>query len=143
MSQNADERRQERREEDKGNYRNAPESRYQPDRNNPPRHHDRNPNDDGDATQDFNTIADDGTSDGIAKTAAGSGANNLGSGGLVQDTNTRSRDADQGGTQGGGRKSDDQSHLRTPSAQSSHRSQGNSHDGGQSAQKGSRSGEQV
>lgn len=143
MSTNADERRQERREEDKEAYRNAPESRYQPDRNNPQRHHDRDPQDDGDATQDFNTIADDGTSDGIAKTAAGSGANNLGSGGLVQDTNTRSGNADQGGTQGGGSKTEDQAHLRTPSAQGSHQHQGNSHPDGQSGRRGSGSGEQV
>jgi hypothetical protein len=143
MSTNAEERRQERREQDKENYRNAPESRYQPDRNNPPRHHDRDPQDDGDATQDFNTIGDDGTSDGIAKTTAGSGGNNGGSGGLVQDTNTRSGNADQGGTQGGGSKSEDQAHLRTPSAQGSNRSQGNSHDQGQSGKHGSRSGDQV
>jgi hypothetical protein len=108
------------REQDKENYRNTPESRYQPDRNNPQRHHDRDPQDDGDATQDFNTIADDGTSDGVAKTSAGSGANNGGPGGRVQDQDARSGNADQGGTQGAGRKDQDDSHLRTPSAQGSH-----------------------
>ncbi|OON67939.1 hypothetical protein [Hymenobacter sp. CRA2] len=131
------------REEDKQNYRDTPESRYQPDRNNPQRHHDRDPQDDGDATQDFNTIGDDGTSDGIAKTTAGSGGNNGGPGGRVGDK-TASPNRDQGGTKGAGTSHQDQ--LRTPSAQGPHQGQGdkrNDADHGQSGQAGSRSGRQV
>ncbi|GAB2961147.1 hypothetical protein GCM10027048_31490 [Hymenobacter coalescens] len=129
------------REQDKQNYRNTPESRYQPDRNNPQRHHDRDPQDDGDATQDFNTIGDDGTSDGVAKTTAGSGANNGGPGGRVG-SKTQSPAAE--GTKGAGTVHQDQ--LRTPSTQGPHQGQGDMRDDadhGQSGQAGSRSGRQV
>lgn len=129
------------REQDKQHYRDTPESRYQPDRNNPQRHHDRDPQDDGDATPDFNTIGDDGTSDGVAKTNAGSGGNNGGPGGRVGD-NTQSPAAE--GTRGAGNVHQDQ--LRTPSAQGPHHGQGDMRDDadhGQSGQAGARSGRQV
>jgi hypothetical protein len=133
--ENAESRRQERRAQGNQDYHDTPESRIQPDRNDPRGHHDRTR--DGDGNQDFSTIGDDGTSDGVATIVTGSGANNNGPGGNIGDKTDSPSDM---GTKGGG--SSKQPHLNTPSAQSSHQAGGPRGDHGQSGHKGSRSGNQ-
>ena len=133
--ENAESRRQERRAQANQDYHDTPESRIQPDRNDPKSHHERTR--DGDGNQDFSTIGDDGTSDGVATVVTGSGSNNNGPGGAVGDKTASPSDD---GTQGGGQSK--QPHLHTPSAQSSHQASGPRGDHGQSGHKGSRSGNQ-
>jgi hypothetical protein len=137
--ENAESRRQERREHDKEQYRNEGDEMRQggPDPN--MAHHDRTRDGNGNFTPD--SQSDTGSSDGIAKTTAGSGANNGGRYHTFDEVDNSSPNADQGGTPGAGQSREP--HLRTPSAQTSHTSKGPQSEGGQSQSQGSKSGNQV
>lgn len=134
--ENAESRRQERRERDKEQYRNEGNEMRQggPDPN--LHHHDRTRSGDGNFTPD--SESESGSTDGIATTIAGSGGNNGGRyHNLDEITPT---DGDQGGTTGAGQSREPQ--LRTPSAQTSHTSKGPRGDHGRGGSQGSKSGNQ-
>ncbi|PJJ54798.1 hypothetical protein [Hymenobacter chitinivorans] len=135
---NAESRRQERREHDKEQYRKEGIEMGQegPDPNLP--HHARSRTGDGKFMPD--SQAETGSTDGIAKTIAGSGANNGGRYHSLDEVNNSSPNADQGGTPGAGQSREPQ--LRTPSAQTSHTSKGPQSEGGESQSQGSKSGNQ-
>jgi len=136
--ENAESRRQERREHDKEQYRNEGDEMRQggPDPN--LHHHDRTRDGDPNFTPD--SQADTGSSDGVATTIGGDGGNTPG---RHADTSpdTTSPNKDQGGTTGAGQSREP--HLRTPSAQTSHTSSDPRGDGGQGASQGSKSGNQT
>lgn len=133
---NAESRRQERREHDKEQYRREGNEMRQggPDPN--LQHHDRTRPGDGSFTPD--SQADTGSSDGVATTIAGDGGNN---GGRYHnlDEAQASTTPDQETSAGASR----EPHLRTPSAQTSHTSKGPSREQGQSGNQGGKSGKQV
>jgi len=132
--ENAESRRQERREHDKEQYRNEGDEMRQggPDPN--LHHHDRTRDGDPNFTPD--SQADTGSSDGVATTIGGDGGNTPG-----RHADTTSPNKDQGSTTGAGQSREP--HLRTPSAQTSHTSSGPRGDGGQGASQGSKSGNQT
>ena len=136
--ENAESRRQERREHDKEQYRNEGNDMRQggPDPN--LQHHDRTRSGDGNFTPD--SQAETGSSDGIAKTIGGDGGNNGGRYHNLDEVNASSSAADQGGTKGAAKSREP--HLNTPSAQTSHTSKGPRGDHGQGGSQGSKSGKQ-
>ena len=133
--ENAETRRQERREHDKEEYRREGIEMRQggPDPNLP--HHERTHTGEGFYSPD--STADTGSSDGVSSVISGDGGNTPGRHAeLNPDTTSSSPD----GTKGAG--SSSQPHLHTPSAQSSHTAKGPRGDGGQGKAGGSKSGKQ-
>ncbi|MDF7813247.1 hypothetical protein [Hymenobacter sp. YC55] len=137
--ENAESRRQERREHDKEQYRKEGNEMGQggPDPN--LQHHDRTRSGDGSFTPD--SQAETGSTDGIATTISGDGGNNGGRYHNLDEVKASSTpNADQGGTTGAGQSREP--HLRTPSAQTSHTSKGPRGDHGGDGSQGSKSGNQ-
>lgn len=136
---NAESRRQKRREHDKEQYRQEGNEMRQGGPEPNLSHHDRTRSGDGSFTPD--SQADTGSSDGIAKTIGGDGGNNGGRyHNLDEVQHSPTPDADQNGTMGAGESREPQ--LRTPSAQTSNTSQGPRSEQGQSGSQGSKSGNQ-
>ena len=135
--ENAESRRQERREHDKEQYRNEGDEMRQggPDPN--LRHHDRTR--DGNPAFRPDSEAETGSPDGVGSVISGDGGNTPGRHAETS-PDTTSPNKDQGGTKGAG--SSRESQLNTPSAQTSHTSKGPRSDGGESARQGSKSGNQ-
>ncbi|TGD81246.1 hypothetical protein [Hymenobacter wooponensis] len=137
--ENAESRRQERREHDKEEYRKEGIEMGQEGPNPNLGHHERSRTGDGRFVPD--SEADSGSTDGIAKTIAGSGGNNGGryhSLDEVKESNVMG--SNEGGTTGAAQSREPQ--LRTPSAQTSHTSKGPQSEGGESTSQGSKSGNQ-
>jgi hypothetical protein len=137
--ENAESRRQERREHDKEEYRKEGIEMGQEGPNPNLGHHERTRTGDGSFTPD--SEAETGSTDGIAKTIAGSGGNNGGRyHSLDEVKESGTPNADEGGNLGAGQSREP--HLRTPSAQTSHTSKGPQSEGGESTSQGSKSGNQ-
>lgn len=138
--ENAETRRQERREHDKENYRREGDEMRQggPDPN--LQHHDRKRAGEGFYSPD--STADTGSSDGVASVVSvvsGDGGNTPGRHAELN-PDTTSPNQDQGGTKGAA--SSREPNLRTPSAQTAHTAKGPRGDGGQGKAGGSKSGKQ-
>ncbi|HEX8427738.1 hypothetical protein [Hymenobacter sp.] len=138
--ENAESRRQERREHDKEQYRQEGIEMGQEGPNPNLHHHDRTRTGDGNFTPD--SQAETGSTDGIATTISGDGGNNGGRyHNLDEAKASGTPNADQGGTTGAAQSREP--HLRTPSAQTSHTSKGPRGDHGGDGSQGSNSGNQT
>jgi hypothetical protein len=136
-SDNAESRRQEQREPGKEQYRREGDEMRQGGPNPNLRHHDRTRPGASSFTPD--SQADTGSSDGVAKTISGDGANTPGRHAEAR-PNTSSPNKSQGGSWGAAQSSQPQ--QRTPSAQKSHTSKGPRGDHGKEGRQGSKSGKQ-
>ena len=135
--ENAETRRQERREHDKENYRREGDEMRQGGPNPDLPHHERTRTGEGFYSPD--STSDTGSSDGVSSIVSGDGGNTPCRHAELN-PDTTSPNQDQGGTPGGG--SSREPHLRTPSAQTTHSAKGPRADGGQGQAGGSKSGNQ-
>lgn len=137
--ENAESRRQERREHDKEQYRNQGDEMRQGGPHPDLQHHHRTRSGDGNFTPD--SRAETGSTDDIAKTVSGDGNNNGGRYHNLDEVKASpTPDANQGGI---GAAQSREPHLRTPSAQTSHTSKGPRGDHGGDGNQGSESGNQT
>jgi hypothetical protein len=130
-------RRQEQRENDKEQYRREGDEMRQGGPNPNLRHHDRSRP--GASSYQPDSQAETGSSDGVARTIAGDGANTPGRHAEAR-PNTSSPNKSQGGSWGAAPSSKPQ--QRTPSAQKSNTGRGPRGDHGQEGRQGSKSGKQ-
>lgn len=135
--ENAETRRQERREHDKETYRREGDEMRQGGPNPDLPHHARTRTGEGFYSPD--STAETGSSDGVSSVISGDGGNTPGRHAELN-PDTTSPNKDQGGTKGAS--SSRKPHLRTPSAQTSHTAKGPRADGGQGKAGGSKSGKQ-